>query len=169
MGVDGNGNDYPVCESVSSFGVWCKDIPFKIIEKVKEPAKRTWNDEHGDDEYIGTSGLYAESYEMKVEFGCKDVPICCCGNDILPVSDVREAVGNFIEYLRGAGMMKMYSSWTRIGRQNVRLESVSDDAHWEPGQYSLERDGEIVERKCEFLVFSVTFKVNDPITDIELK
>lgn len=71
MGKDENGTPYAVHESVETWGVWCKDIPFRPVSKVKEPARRTWHDEHGDDEYISVDGLYMESYEMKVEFGCK--------------------------------------------------------------------------------------------------
>lgn len=147
MGVDGNSNPYPLCESVATWGVWCKDIPFKIAEKVKEPAKRSWYDEEGDDEYIPSTGLLLEAYTMKVEFGCKIKT---------GISDVREKVGEFLDYLRQSGMMKLYSTYTRIGRQNVRLSSISDKA-WKNDQ-----EGE------EFLVFEVEFKVNDPATDIIL-
>lgn len=147
MGTGSNGSAYPVCESVAKWGVWCKDIPFKILDKVKDPAKRTWPDEHGDDEYIPSDGLYLEAYTMKIEFGCKKMS---------GVNDVRQKVGEFLEYLRSSGMMKLYSSHTRIGRQNVRLESVSDSAKWKSN------DNE------EFLVFEVTLKVNDPKTDITL-
>ena len=147
MGTGSNGSAYPVCESVAKWGVWCKDIPFKILDKVKDPAKRTWPDEHGDDEYIPSDGLYLEAYSMKIEFGCKKRS---------GVNDVRQKVGEFLEYLRSSGMMKLYSSHTRIGRQNVRLESVSDSAKWKSN------DNE------EFLVFEVTLKVNDPKTDITL-
>lgn len=147
MGTGSNGSAYPVCESVAKWGVWCKDIPFKILDKVKDPAKRTWPDEHGDDEYIPSDGLYLEAYSMKIEFGCKKMS---------GVNDVRQKVGEFLEYLRSSGMMKLYSSHTRIGRQNVRLESVSDSAKWKSN------DNE------EFLVFEVTLKVNDPKTDITL-
>jgi len=155
-------NSYPVCESVYTWGVWCKDIPFKVYGAVKEPAKRSWNDAHGDDEYVSASGLWLDSYEMEVEFGCKvmtePIGTSSSSEETAHVADVRVAVGNFLEYLRASGMMKMYSTHTRIGRQNVRLVSVSDDAHWEPD----EGDGQ------EFLVFKVTFKVNDPKTDITL-
>lgn len=151
------GSPYPVCESVQTWGVWCKDIPFKIIENVKEPAVRSWNDEHGDDEYIPAGGLYMSAYTMKVEFGCKKMGMATDGTDnIAAVDDVRERVGAFLTYLRTAGMMNMYSSYTRIGRQNVRLAGVDDEATWQS-----EADG-------EFLVFTVTFKVNDPVTDITL-
>lgn len=145
------GGNYSVCESVNTWGVWCKDIPFKIFDKVKAPAKRTWYDEHGDDEFVPSDGLYMEAYTIKVEFGCKKV-----NNSMASVNDVRKNVGDFIKYLRESGMMKMYSSHTRIGRQNVRLDSISDNAKWKTDE-----DG-------EFLIFDATFKVNDPITDITL-
>lgn len=157
MGTDKRGNEYPAFESIYKWGVWCKDIPFKIIDKVKAPAKRSWYDEHGDDEYISPDGLFLEAYTMKVEFGCK---LLKAGHGYasagMPVNDVRKSVGDFLKYLRESGMMKLYSTYTRIGRQNVRLESVSDNAKWKTD------DGN------EFLVFEVTFKVNDPLTDFKL-
>lgn len=151
MGV-GTGNvPYPVYESVATWGIFCKSIPFKLIDKVKAPSKRTWYDEHGDDEYVSSDGLYLEAYTMKVEFACKK------GTDgMASVSNVRTNVGNFIKYLRESGMLKIYSSHTRIGRQEVRLDSVGDNAKW------------ISDDNMEFLIFEVTFKVNDPVTDITL-
>ena len=155
MGVDANDTPYPVRESVAEWGIWCKSIPFKLLDKVKEPAKRTWYDEHGDDEYIPSTGLFVEAYTMKVEFGCKKIEN---GNKYssAAVSDVRQNVGDFLEYLRSSGMIKLYSTYTRIGRQNVRLESVSDNATWQSDDQG------------EFLIFEVTFKVNDPVTDVVL-
>lgn len=154
MGTDENGQAYPVCESVTAFGIFCKDIPFKVMDKVKDPAKRTWNDEHGDDEYIPDGGLYLESYTMKVEFGCKRIDTS--EKYSITVDDVRNKVTAFIKYLRESGMMNLYSSYTRIGRQNVRLDSVSDSAKWKSDD------------NTEFLIFEATFKVNDPVTDITL-
>lgn len=156
MGVDGYNNPYPVCESVSTWGIFCKDIPFKIFDKVKEPAKRTWYDQHGDDEYIPSTGLYLEAYSMKVEFACKKIGVSN-KYDSAAVNDVRQKVGVFLEYLRTAGMLKMYSSHTRIGRQNVRLESVGESGTWD-----------VDDEGNEFLIFEVTLKVNDPTTDVVL-
>ena len=150
MGTDSNDAEYPVCESVATWGIFCKKIPFKILDKVKEPAKRSWNDEDGDDEYIPKDGLRIEAYTMKIEFGCKKMT---AEKFDVAVNDVREKVNTFISYLK-KGHMKMYSSHTRIGRQNVRLDSVSDSAKW------------ITDDNEEFLIFEVTFKVNDPVTDI---
>ena len=142
----GSGSN-PTKESVGSWGVYCKEIPFKIFDKVKAPPKRSWYDEHGDDEYISSNGLYLEAYTMKVEFGCKNTST---------INDVRVKVGEFLEYLRSSGHMMMYSSYTRIGRQNVRLESVSDNAKWKS------------EEEGEFLIFEVTLNVADPKTDIKM-
>lgn len=155
MGVDGNNNPYPVYESVSTWGIFCKDIPFKLFDKVKEPPKRSYHDQHGDDEYIPGTGLYLEAYTMKVELACKKI---ASGNswDSAAVNDVRAKVGTFLSYLRTSGMLNVYSSHTRIGRQDVRLESVGDNAVWK------------VEDGIEYLIFEVTLKVNDPSTDITL-
>lgn len=151
-----NGSAYPVCESVATWGVFCKEIPFVLFDKVKAPSKRSWYDEHGDDEFIPDEGLYADAYTMKVSLGCRLLSGKKAYTYGVGVDDVRDNVGNFIEYLRSSGMLKLYSSHTRIGRQYVRLDSVSDNAKWKSD------DDE------EWLIFDVTFKVNDPITDIEL-
>ena len=158
MGVDSYNNPYPVNESVAMWKMYCKEIPFKIIEKVKAPAKRTWYDEHGDDEYISSEGLYAEAYTMKVEFGCKSQDIYT-GTTLIRTAqeEVKRCTKNFLTFLREAGMMKMYSTYTGIGRQYVRLDSVNDNATWKQGD-----DG------YWFLIFEVTFKVNDPVTDVTL-
>lgn len=157
MWTDAQSNPYPVKESVAEWGIFCKEIPFKIAEKVKTPAKRTWLDEHGDDEYIPSGGLYLEAYTMEVEFGCKKLTSADAskyGTSV--ISDVRTKVGDFITWLRTAGMIKIYSGYTRIGRQNVRLDSVKDKAKWK------NEGGE------EWLVFTVELKVNDPVTDVTL-
>jgi len=157
MGLDQNENSYPIYESVLQWGIWCKDIPFKMAEKAKEPAKHVWLDEHGDDEFIPSGGLFMEAYTMDVEFGCKKMSGVRDGSTVMPtVTDVRTNVKNFIQYLRTSGMMKMYSTYTGIGRQDVRLDSIDDNSKW------VNENGEM------FLVFKVRLKVNDPITDVTL-
>ena len=161
--VQKEGLNEAVKESVAAWGIFCKDIPFKVIEKVKEPAKRTWNDEHGDDEYIGDNGLYLEAYEMEVEFGCTKMDSTTLGT----VDNVRDNINTFIQYLRTSGMMKMYSSYTRIGRKNVRLVSVNDNAKWvSKGEWRTVNNTRTFVVTEEWCIFKVKFKVNDPITDI---
>lgn len=150
-------------ESVATWGVFCKSIPFVMANKVKEPAKRSWNDEHGDDEFIGVDGLYFEAYEMEVEFGCKKMASGTFGT----VTDVQANVKTFINFLRTAGLFKLYSAYTRIGRQNVRLESIDDKAKWvSNGEWRTVNNNRTFVVTEEFLVFKVKFKVNDPITNI---
>ena len=142
-------------ESVLDFGIWCKAIPFKLMDKVKQPPSRSWNDQHGVDEFIPAGGLFIDAYTMKVEFGCKKMSAMHDGSTTIPaVTDVRSNVATFINFLRTSGMMMLYSSYTGIGRQNVRLESINDNAKWK------NQDGEL------WLIFEVVFKVCDPITDI---
>ena len=106
-----DGTPYPTYESVAQWGVWCKEIPFKIYDKVKAPAKRTWFDEHGDDEYMPDGGLFMEAYTMKVTFGCKKMTQTSDGSTTISgVDDVRVKVGAFLDYLRTSGMLMMYSS-----------------------------------------------------------
>ena len=53
--------------------------------------------------------------------------------------------------------MKIYDEYNKIGRQHVRFKSLNDSA-----DLFRDDDGDI-------LVFTVNFKVNDPVTDITLK
>ena len=52
--------------------------------------------------------------------------------------------------------MKLYCDYTKIGRQNVRFVSIGEDA-------TLVRDA-----NGDLLITKITFKVNDPVTDITL-
>ena len=51
-------------------------------------------------------------------------------------------------------MMKMYCDFNKIGRQHVRLKSIDPVLYRDPENEDL-------------LVMSVTFKFNDPVTDIK--
>lgn len=169
MGTDPQGHEWPVKESVATWGIFCKDIPFKMAEKVKTPAKRTWLDEHGDDEYIGPDGLYMEAYTMEIELGCKlmNSDKAATYGKSEAVNDVKESIATFINWLRTAGMMKVYSSHTRIGRQLVRLESVKDKAKWKTvGEWKTVNGARRRIVTEEWLVFSIELKVNDPVTEI---
>ena len=131
-----------VKDTISSFGMYVSESPFKPCSEVKEPTKRTWNDEHGDDEYVGQDGLYMASYENKVKFLFKG-----------DAFGANERCKSFIEYLR-SGMMKMYCEFNRIGRQHVRLKSIDPSLYRDPDN-------------DDILALSVTFKFNDPVTDVK--
>lgn len=161
--IQKSGQSETAKESVATWGIFCKSIPFVLFGEVKEPAKREYNDEHGDDEYIGSGGLYLKSYIIEVEFGCKKMANSTFGT----VTDVQSKVATFLEYLRSAGLFKLYSSYTRIGRQNVRLDSISDNAKWvSNGEWKTVNNTRTFVVTEEYLVFKVKFKVNDPKTNI---
>ncbi|UKK52660.1 hypothetical protein [Prevotella sp. E2-28] len=154
MGLDGQGVQWPVKESVTEWGIFCKTIPFKLMGSVKKPACQTWLDEDGDEEFIPSTGLLRESYTIEIELGCKKLTASDSTKYDVSVNDVRDKVAAFIGWLQSAGMIKLYSTHTKIGRQYVRLESVPDDATWKND------NGE------EWLIFKIVMKVNDPSTDI---
>lgn len=135
-------DDAEVIDTISSFGMYCMENPFKPCEAVKEPTKRSWNDEHGDDEYIGEEGLYMATYENEVKFGFKGTAF-----------GANEKLKEFLEFLR-KGMMKMYCEFNQLGRQHVRLKSIKPTLDRDPNDQDI-------------LIVSITFKFNDPITDIK--
>lgn len=141
-------SDALVVDPFDDWGIVCKDFPFKLYGEAKELPSQDWHDEHGDDEYI-PSELRISAYEIDVEFVYK--------------GDMNTANTNimaFLDYLTGKGgtgaELMVYDTYTRIGRQGVRYVSVDDDIFWRQ-----EEGGDVV-------VFVVTFKVNDPTTDITL-
>lgn len=140
--------DASVKESLADFGIWCKDFPFRLFGDVKDPVSTDWPEEDGADEYV-PEVLRMKAYDVEVEFGYKG------GMDSANVK-----IRAFLDYLTGrdgTGVeMKVYDSYTKIGRQRVRLSKVSDDAF-----VRNEGEGDVV-------VFNATFRVNDPVTDIIL-
>lgn len=136
-----------VKETVADFDIYCAEIPFRLFVEAKDPSKRDWMDEHGDDEYIPDSGLKLKAYTMDVKF-------CCKGDKF----SSNEKIQKFVKYLTGmdgsGAVMMMYCTWTKIGRQEIRFNKLNDKAE-------LVRDSD-----GDTLVFTITFKVNDPISDI---
>lgn len=140
--MEGDGAE--VIDTIQSFGMYCMENPFKTCSEVKEPTKRSWYDEHGDDEYIPKDGLRMAAYENKVKFGFHG-----------KAYGANEKLKSFLEYLRG-GSMKMYCEYNGIGRRMVRLKEVDP---------SLYRD---VKSDDDILIANITFKFNDPVTDVVL-
>lgn len=140
-----------VKDTVTHFHIYCMEIPFIIATEAKELASNNWHDQHGDDEYIPSS-LKMQAYDMDVKFACK-----ASANASLTVKD---KINAFVRYLTGAdgsgAEMKMYSTYTKIGRQGIRFKSLDENAEL------------VKDNTGDILVFTVTFKVNDPVTDITL-
>lgn len=133
-----------VVETIEDFGLYCVDIPFKPAGDVKDVVSRDWKDENGVDEYIPADGLKMLAYEIDVKFGYK-------GDKF----GANEAISSLLSYLT-TGYVSIYDTYTGIGRQKVRLVKLNDNA-----DIVRDDDGDI-------LIFSVTLKVCDPITNIKL-
>lgn len=141
-------DDASVVDTLDNWGIVCKDFPFKLYGEAKELSSNDWKDEDGDDEYI-PSELKIASYELEVEFVYKG-----------SINTANVNIKGFLDYLTGRGgtgaELMVYDTYTKIGRQSVRYVSVDEDIFWRQ-----EEGGDVV-------VFAVTFKVNDPVTDIAL-
>lgn len=140
-----------VKDSVRDFGMYCKDVPFTMFGEAKDVVSDNFTDEDGEDEYI-PSVLPMKAYTMEVTFAFK-------GNR----DSANKALRSFVEYLTGrdknseGAEFDMYSTYTEIGRQKCRFVSISNDADL------VREDG------YDILFPKITFKVNDPVTDIVLK
>lgn len=141
-------SDAPVVDTFDNWGIVCKEFPFQLYGEAKELPKNDWLDEDGDDEYI-PSELKIAAYEVDVEFVYKGA-----------ANTANVNIKAFLDYLTGRGgtgaELMVYDTYTKIGRQSVRYVNVDDDVFWRQ-----EEGGDVV-------VFVVTFKVNDPVTDITL-
>ncbi len=134
-----------VIDTVEAFGMYEVQSKFYGGREVKEPAKREWRDEDGDDEFVPSTPVF-KAQEMEIKFAYKGA-----------MSSANGKLETFIKYLSEGGTMKIYDSYNGIGRQEVRFVSVADDAE-------LVRDSE----DGDILVFTVKFKANDPVTNITL-
>lgn len=136
-------SDTTAKDSLATWGLMVKSIPFKALPEPKEPYSNDWHDEHGDDEY--NDKMFYAAYTMDVTF--------------LLVADSQEEIVSslrtFFAHVQ-QGEFMIYDDFTKIGRQCVRYAGFTDNA------YKF-RDGD----KC-YLEFTVTFKVNDPVTFITL-
>lgn len=138
-----------VRELGSDFGFYGMEIPFVPFGEAKEPSRNDWKDEDGDDEYLPESGLKMQAFEVGIKLGYKGSKDSANGK-----------IAALLDYLTGRDgtgpRMKIYSTYTKIGYNDVRFVSLDDDAE-------LVRSGD-----GDILVITVTLKVNDPATRVTL-
>lgn len=138
-----------IIELGERFGFYGMELPFKMTNEVKEPEANDWSDEDGDDEYLPEDGLKMKAFDVEVKLGYKG----CKGS----ANNMLQRLLDYLTGRDGSGvLMKMYSTYTKIGYNEVRFKSLSDDAE-------LVRDD-----GGDILVIKMTFKVNDPVTKMTL-
>lgn len=142
-----------------TWGLVAKTNPFPVLPNPKEPYKNDWADEDGDDEYIGLtdkngdyhSGMRYEPIEFDVSFYIKTE-----GENA--EKTLISQVESFFEKI-SRREFKIYDSYTGIGRQKVRYAGFNEESF---KKNLLKSNG------WARAIFSIKFKVNDPITRITL-
>ena len=117
--------------------------PYQDNAEVKEPYKNTWFDEDGDDEY--TDQMFRKAFEFQVKFFVK----ASAASNTTAMDEVVAQRNAFRDVLINAGSFKFYDSWNRCGFRGVRF--VKDET-----EERRIKDGNA------WMIFAVTFKVNDP-------
>lgn len=138
-------------ETIADFGLYCQTIPFHVGRSIKELPKRSWFDEHGDDEYVPDT-LMVDAYDLDVTFIYKGSKY-----------SANTIVSAFISYITGADnsgtVFSIYDSYTGIGRQKCRVMEVAEKAQiYRVDDSEMAGEGDILQ-------FSVKVKVNDPVTN----
>lgn len=117
--------------------------PYQDNAAVKDPYKNNWLDEDGDDEY--TAQMFRKAFEFQVKFFVKAV----AASDTTAMDEVVGQRNAFRDVLINAGSFKFYDDWNRCGFRSVRfVKDETEERHIKDG--------------VAWMIFSVTFKVNDP-------
>lgn len=141
--------DASALDTAAKWGLVAKTNPYPALPTPKDPYNNEWEDENGDDEYVTL--LYYESFTFDVEFYLK--AYAETGKDAVTV--MRGQMSDFFEHIRN-GEFKVYDAYTGIGRRKVRY------AGYEEGEFKARDD-------WARITFTVTFKVNDPVTFMRLQ
>lgn len=128
----------------TAWGMVAKANPFPALPTPKEPYRNEWLDEDGDDEY--TAQMVYEAFEFDVQFYVKafDSP-AGSGEEI-----IRKQMDEFFAKIK-AGEFSVFDAYTGLGRRKVRYAGFSEDG------FKRGRD-------WARAIFTITFKVNDPVT-----
>lgn len=154
----GQSVEYDLKETVSAFRWWCMSLPFAAGGEVKKLPTNEWPGDDGVEEYCPSDGLPLSSYDIELQFGFRwrgsNGPYGINNR----MGEAQAALDTFREYLTGrdgTGVWLMfYSEWNGIGRQKVRLVSISNEP-----EYIKTQQGEV-------LVCKVKLKVTDPRTRV---
>lgn len=140
--------DSPTIDSKEEWGIVCKEFPFMLFGDTKEVASKDFHDKDGEEVFIPDE-LKMKAYDLDVEFAYKG-----------DVNTANVKIKGFLDYLTGRGgtgaNLKVYDTYTKIGRQGVYLKTVTKDLFVRKNS-----DGDVV-------TFKVKFRVTDPTTDIVL-
>lgn len=140
--------DGKVCHDTTEWGLVARTNPYTALPNPKEPYKNDWPGEDGDDEY--TAQMHYEAFEMQVGFYVK----CFDFGGQTSSAMLRSQLDAFFSAIR-QGEFEVFDSYTQLGFRKVRFAGYGDEEFLSRGTWA-----------C--LKFSVTFKVNDPVTRMKL-
>ncbi len=141
------GNDNAI-DTSTQWGMIAKENPYVALPKPKEPYKNSWKDEDGDDEYNSVMKYEAFTFDVKFLIITKDTTAGAVTTKAVTI--LRNQMDSFFDTVK-QGEFKIFDSYTGLGRQRVRYDGYKEDDF-------KERNGKA---RVEF---TVTFKVNDPVT-----
>lgn len=134
----------------TTYGLIAQTQPFPDNYEVKDPYKNDWLDEHGDEEYVAV--MRRKAFEFTVKFYIKAFPTT--GSTPMSAIAVLNGLRDGFRAKLIPGEFKIWDSWQERGFQKVRF--VKDNVE----------DREVTEDYA-WMIFSVTFKVNDPATAMQ--
>lgn len=156
------GDSAPV-DTFETYGIACRQVPFRFIGDTKELPKRDWFDEHGEDTFIPDS-LKFKSYELELEFAYMGQELA---TNPFNLSLAKTNISSFIKWLTGndgngntGATLKIYSPYTSIGRQGCYLLSISDE---DPYLMLKEEAGNLYNENV--VTFKARFNVTDPVSE----
>lgn len=142
--------DATALDTSVQWGLVAKANPYPALPTPKTPYSNSFNDENGDDEYL--DAVRYQSFEFEVEFYVKAFSTATSSAaDVL-----RQQVQSFFNHIK-TGEFKVYDAYTGLGRRKARYAGYKES----DGGYVMRDD-------WARLIFTVTFKVNDPITAMTL-
>lgn len=131
----------------TTYGLVAQTQPFPDNCEVKDPYKNDWFDENGDEEYVAS--MRRKAFQFTVKFYIKTFPTT--GSTPMSAIAVLNGLRDSFRSKLIPGEFKVWDSWQEKGFQKVRF--VKDEVN----------EREITEDYA-WMIFSVTFKVNDPST-----
>ena len=143
---------------LNTFKVVIKTHEYPSYRKPKEPYRNDWKDEHGDDEYLAQ--MFYESFTFKAE-------CVMLASGSTARADLKAGVLAFQNAL--AGEFKVYDSWTGFGFQHVRLSQFPMPSEGNYDAFYITNPTTRVRTEYARVMFTVEFKVNDPVTQMKLQ
>lgn len=140
--IQKGGNCYDTKEQ---WGMVAKSNPFPALPTPKTPYSNNWKDENGDDEYLDSMAY--QSFEFDVQFYIRT-------RGANSAAEIRTKMNELFQFIR-EGELLVFDSYTSLGRKKVRYAGFKEDSFVSRGI------GSDSWARC---IFTITFKVNDPVT-----